>query len=635
MRFLIICTLLLSMIFPASAQVQTIRKLQYTLPQIQDSVQYVDAVNKIALLYYEQNVDSAFYYALKARDMASRLEYSKGLADANNNMGIVYDIKGNVQLALRYYNDAYNQYVEIKDSSNIVQTLMNIAMVYNISGKDVKAVDNYKKALGIGNRIAHDSIMALALYNYILQYPGDFKPDERNAQIQRAATIADKYHDVRMQLAIDQLRAENFIANNESEKGISMMKEIVARSLKMELFFFSMDLLVNLGNQHLTTDPVTAVKYYEQALSIAERKGYRLYIRSIGQKLYDYYMERGDQARAYFYGQKLIKLFEEQEEIDKGSGIDYIQYAVKDQELKSVQLKSVYSKRFLWLAIAICVLTILSIGFLWRTAILTKKTNEMLRMQFRQLETTMEALESSNENYAKVIKIVAHDLRNPIGAINSMSSMLVDESLTPEEAAEFSKLIYDSSKNCLTMIGDLLVADFNLRETELHKEELELPAFLQQVIKLLIFRAKEKNQDIVLQKPVNAIILGDRDKLSRVMSNLLINAIKFSKVGGLIQVIANQTEKGILIAVKDNGLGIPKAFADKIFDPFTASKRVGTAGEQPFGLGLYISKQIIEAHNGQIWFESEPGVATTFYILLPNVAIVKNNDDVEKVRSLS
>ncbi|MCF0042125.1 ATP-binding protein [Dyadobacter fanqingshengii] len=625
MRVLIVCALLMmSMIMPASGQVEMIRKLQHSLPQIKDSVRYVDAVNKISLLFYEQNADSTFYYSLRAREIATRLEYAKGIADATNNLGIVFDIKGNVQLALRYYNDAYNRYVAIGDSSNIVQTLMNIAMVYTVTGKTQKSIANFKQALELGNRIAHDSITAIAIYNYMLIYPGEFKGRIRDKSIERATNIAAKYNDRRMQLAIEQLRAADYLANNERDKGIELLKQILAKSLKMELYFFSMDLLINLGDQHLASLPDTSITYYKRALEISEQKGYRLYARDIARKLYDFYTVRNDKAQAYSYAQKLIGLFEEQIKIDKVSGIDYIEYAVKDQELRSEQVKVAYNKRFLWLAVAICVLTILSIGFLLRTWLMTKRTNEMLRIQFRQLETTMEALESTNENYARVIKIVAHDLRNPIGAINAMSGMLIDDDTNPQESREFIQMINESSKNCMTMIGDLLVTDFGLKESELNKEEIDLPVFLQQVIKLLIFRAKEKNQELVLSNSVNATILVDGDKLSRVLSNLVINAVKFSPEGGSIEVSTSETAGGILIAVKDNGLGIPKEFENKIFDPFTSSKRAGTAGEQPFGLGLYISKQIIEAHHGRIWFESEAGITTTFYILLPSSVIVSS-----------
>ena len=96
-----------------------------------------------------------------------------------------------------------------------------------------------------------------------------------------------------------------------------------------------------------------------------------------------------------------------------------------------------------------------------------------------------------------------------------------------------------------------------------------------------------------------------------------MNAIKFSPRGGKIQIRMKRSPQGIMLTVKDHGIGIPAELSSRIFDLFTSAKRAGTAGEQPFGLGLYISKQIIEAHHGRIWFESGPTEGTQFFILLP------------------
>ena len=609
--------LLIWLIQPVYAQVDVIRGLKESLPQISDSTQYVNVLNKISLLFYEQNADSTLHYSSRALDIANRLEYEKGIADATNNLGIVFDIKGNTQLALRYYNDAFNKYTALKDSSNIVQTLMNIATVYYLSGKTDKAVSNFEQALSLGSRISRDSITAIAIYNYILLYPDRFKGQTRDVNVEKALAIALKYKDIRMQLAIEQLQAKDYIANQNREKGIRMMKQTLDKSMQMGLFYFSMDLMIELGDLHLATKPDTAIKYYSKALLIAEQKSYRVYAREICTKLYEYYSAKRDTPRAYIYTQKLVKLFERQAEIDRISGIDYIDYAVKSQQLKSAQLKSLYSSRLLWLAVAVCVLTIMSILFLWRNWLLIKKTNSVLQMQFRQLESTTEALELSNQNYAKVIKIVAHDLRNPIGAINGLSTLMQDDNLSSEERKEFVKLIYESSNSCIKLIGDLLSTDFNFKESELRKERINLNPLLQQVVTLLTFRANEKKQQLILKQNAPIEIFADRDRLLRVINNLVVNAIKFSPIGESIEIATEQTGEGTIISVKDNGMGIPAEATTKIFDPFTTSKRPGTAGEQPFGLGLYISKQIIEAHHGKIWFESEAGKGTTLFVLLP------------------
>ncbi|WP_138475078.1 tetratricopeptide repeat-containing sensor histidine kinase [Dyadobacter bucti] len=604
---------------PAFGQVDKIRELEKSLPAIKDSIQYVDAINKISLLFYERNVDSTFYYSLRAREIAQRMQYAKGIADATNNLGIVFDIKGNIQLALRYYNDAYNQYRAIGDSSNITQTLMNIASVYSVNGKHDKALANFEQAMSLGNRISHDSITALVIYNYILMYPQKFSDAEKERYIERAGSIARKYKDSLMELALQQVKADKLIADGHQAKGVALLEGTLASALDMELYYLSMDILIELGTIYLKKDPEKGLGLYTKALTISEQKGYRLYAIDICKKLYDYYAQRGENVAAFVYTRKLVRLYEQQAEIDNSSGIDYIEYAVKDEQLKSEKAKSAYNSNLLWLATAVCFLTILSVIFLLKNWIMSRKTNDVLKMQFRQLESTSEALEQTNQNYAKLIKVVAHDLRNPIGAINSLSRLLLEDDVSQEETREFLQLINDSSNSCINLITDLLETNFNLKESELQKEQISLPPFLQQTVKLLTFRAKEKDQELVLKEPLNKSALADRDKLLRVLNNLIINAIKFTPIGGRIEISTQRSPEGIIISVKDNGIGIPKEAAAKIFDPFTSSKREGTSGEQPFGLGLYIARQIVDAHQGRIWFDSEPGKGTTFSVLLPDM----------------
>src|ERR1700744_4076992 len=129
MKKVLLFLLILSVKFLCYAQSPELEKIKTELPQIKDSLRYTDALNRMAMLLYEKNIDSTFYYTRQARALAERLDYNKGKTDALNNLGVFFDIKGNLQLALRYYNEAYAGYSRIKDSVNRVQTLMNIAMV--------------------------------------------------------------------------------------------------------------------------------------------------------------------------------------------------------------------------------------------------------------------------------------------------------------------------------------------------------------------------------------------------------------------------------------------------------------------------------------------------------------------------
>jgi len=140
--------------------------------------------------------------------------------------------------------------------------------------------------------------------------------------------------------------------------------------------------------------------------------------------------------------------------------------------------------------------------------------------------------------------------------------------------------------------------------------------FLAQCVSLLKFKATEKNQSLELSA-FKVVVDVNKEKIWRLFSNLIYNAIKFSPYGSQIEIGMEREDEAIVFFLRDYGIGIPAELQDKIFDIFTEAKRFGTLGEHPVGLGLAISKQIVQAHKGDIWFESMAGEGTTFYVKLP------------------
>jgi signal transduction histidine kinase len=108
----------------------------------------------------------------------------------------------------------------------------------------------------------------------------------------------------------------------------------------------------------------------------------------------------------------------------------------------------------------------------------------------------------------------------------------------------------------------------------------------------------------------------DAYKMDRVFSNLINNAIKFSHQQSTIKIELSQAESIATVAVQDNGIGISQEHQEQIFDKFGSIRQDGTAGEKSFGLGLSICKQIVDAHNGKIWVESEVDKGSCFYVQL-------------------
>jgi signal transduction histidine kinase len=172
-------------------------------------------------------------------------------------------------------------------------------------------------------------------------------------------------------------------------------------------------------------------------------------------------------------------------------------------------------------------------------------------------------------------------------------------------------MIQQSSNNSLKLIQDLVQIHVPVSETV--KEPVELRDLLGYCIEMLHLKVSEKKQQISLEA-VPANVLGDSEKLWRVFSNLISNAIKFSPEKSKINVTLEMKGEEAIIAIRDHGIGIPENLQDKIFSMSPDAKRKGTAGEPSFGLGLAICKQIVEANNGKIWFESEVNKGTSFFV---------------------
>lgn len=615
-RCVLICLFLFHTLFSVG-QDSSIATIERGLPAIADSFQLVDGFNRLSILFYEKNIDSTFHYAAKAREIATRLKYEKGIADAANNIGIFYDIKGEAELSLRYYNNASLMYASIGDSSNVIQTWMNIAVVYYLIGKPAKGDGYFKDAFRWGNRLSNDSIMSLVYANYVLIHADSISKDSTDLYLKKAYSIAEKYRDARVILQVEQLMANRLIADGERKPGLILLEETVKSALRRELYFLSLDMLVALGDYQIDSMPEVTKSYYQQALDITRQRNYGSYSKIILRKFYDFYIREKQMDSAFVYGQRLLEVYQVQELMNDSSSVDYIQYALKEQELETVTKLAESNTKILILAVIVCLMAIVVALILWASKRKAVQTNKLLQLQFQQLESTSQLLETNNENYARVLKVVAHDLRNPLANIFLLSQMIASDKEVAGQSLEFAKLIHQVSNTCISQIGDLMSADLGIGEESVRKQKVLLGGFLAEAVMLMAFKAKEKKQELVLQAPDNITIYADPDKLARVINNMLTNAIKFSPNESKIIIQLKAGEDEVIVSIKDAGIGIPKGMAATLFDPFTKSRRRGTAGEETFGLGLFISKKIVEAHHGRIWFESEVAKGTTFFIRLP------------------
>jgi two-component system sensor histidine kinase VicK len=225
-------------------------------------------------------------------------------------------------------------------------------------------------------------------------------------------------------------------------------------------------------------------------------------------------------------------------------------------------------------------------------------------------------IEQGSEFKSQLLGTVAHDLRNPIAAVESIA-MLMEMDDIDDDTQENLNLMKASCVKARTIIDDLLESARNENTLQFITQKVELNKLLNNIINVWNIQTEEKNNVLLVSSMSPAYAAVNHERFTRVVDNLIGNALKFSKEDSKVEVCLYKFENEIILEVKDNGMGIPKDMQPLIFLPFSKAGRAGLRGEKSTGLGLSIVKQIIEKHKGRIEVESEEGKGSTFRIILP------------------
>lgn len=221
------------------------------------------------------------------------------------------------------------------------------------------------------------------------------------------------------------------------------------------------------------------------------------------------------------------------------------------------------------------------------------------------------------------ISTVSHELRTPLtsirGSIGLLTGGLAGE--FSDKAQQLLSIASNNTERLLMLINDILdLSKIESGKMDFHFDEVNLNNFLNEAIESNKGYASQHNVSFALDTSVSgARIYADAHRLMQVMNNLMSNAAKFSSPGDEILVSAHRHHQQIRISVTDHGSGIPKELEPRIFDKFTQADSSDTRQVGGTGLGLNITKAMVEKHNGRIAFVSELGVGTTFYFDIPEL----------------
>ena len=244
------------------------------------------------------------------------------------------------------------------------------------------------------------------------------------------------------------------------------------------------------------------------------------------------------------------------------------------------------------------------------------------KMQRQIISEQKAALEKANADLNRFIGMAAHDIRNPVGSIQMMAELLLEDEEIPEDKKSLVKMIQTTAQNSLLILNDTLnISKIQSGILELKLAENDYIPFVRECIAQNKHLSDKKKQTVQFESTIPSILLSfDKSRLSQVITNLLTNAIKYSEMNKTIHVkvsYVNDAHTALLTEVIDQGLGIEEQYHAHLFDPYTTTSNKPTDNESKTGLGLSIVKKIVELHKGEIGFTSEKGKGSDFFFSLP------------------
>jgi two-component system sensor histidine kinase VicK len=217
------------------------------------------------------------------------------------------------------------------------------------------------------------------------------------------------------------------------------------------------------------------------------------------------------------------------------------------------------------------------------------------------------------------LEILSHDLREPVGTIKMLASIIARKLPDNPQVIKLTSMIEEIAQKNLHFIQSLLhreqlVSD----EVNIKTERLDVVWESRQALAMYIEAQYNLNKQIRFSHSQDNIYAEiDSMKYLQIVNNLVSNAVKFTDDHGQISIHLKHLERSFQLIVKDNGIGIPEKLQPFIFNKYTEAGRTGVDGQKSVGLGMWIVKRLVEEHRGKVWFESEEGFGSTFYVEIP------------------
>jgi signal transduction histidine kinase len=600
----------------------------------------VDSLNDLCNHYVRAFPDSGIAVGKQALLLAEKIEYKEGMALALKLIGSNNWSKGYFDIGLEYFFKSLELYEELNDLDGLSRVLNNIGLIFLTTNEHDKSIDYFERSIEVSTKIDSKIMLGNAYFNLGLVYNSKKDFEKSIKQIEQSIPLIIESGNVFGLSQALSYQGDNYIhvkKYDEAKKyldrawaSIDTVNDIRSKSI----------ILNHYSNYYLEVkNPQKAIDYAWDAyrISLLLELDYDKWVATeflsrafAGLKKYD---------SAYHYkviNYNLNDSLNNEEEIRRKNELemDY-EFSKKTKQMELEQHKKeldlenkIYrGELFIYFITAAFVLLLIVAFIIYRdykqktrmNDLLTEK-NDLITKQKEVLEQLNKELDESNSTKDKFFSILAHDLRNPISAFKQVTDLMSEsfEEFDEKEQKEFINLMKKSSDSVYQLLENLLTWSRSQRGIiEYKPEEFDLSNLVKMIMDLQYNQASRKNIELINFMAEGIKIVADSNMINTVIRNLVSNAIKFTNPGGKIEVGGSIQSEEMKIFVKDNGVGMDKKTANKLFRIDQTFTTEGTNQEAGTGLGLILCKEFIDKHNGNIKVESMPDKGSTFTITLP------------------
>lgn len=553
--------------------------------KLQDHELEAQNLNRLGVYYRNMNLQEE---ALKLYEEALMISTKNNnpvqIGHSLNNIGQIYFYRDLFEESLEYYKAAESNFLKVDNKEGLAYNYTGMSPVLGALGKNKEALEVINKAIAIRQEQGNERQLLVSKFNrsVLLMSMGEFNNVEE-----------------------DILNLYRYGINNDKIRAIHALEKLVELNLAMGKIS-------------------QAIQFAEEAKVLHEQRPNSESIIEIYEMMYQLYFDRGNTAES----KKYLTLLDEEKEILSAERIknylagltikkqkDEIAALSRENELMQSNQKFKMYITFALLMLAFSLFVALSIYY----RSYKKEIFNIRRLKEKQSKIESQAAELNRLNIEKdkIFSILAHDLKAPLDSLWGMVKLINEENLSQEEFESYLPILSQNLGNNSMLLENILIwSRSQMRGMNTQFSRFNLYQLVEQNISFLLGSGYYKGQILENYIPKSIEIEADKTMLEIVIRNLLTNAMKFTSAHDKITVALEEEDRFYTVSVSDQGIGMTEAGLSKLFghEFYTTS---GTHHEKGTGLGLLLSKELVEKNRGEIWAKSQIGSGSTFCFTLP------------------